>query len=245
MTRVVATGTYSSGRSQEEAKSAGQMVDSAMDRMMEVLTNIEKIGKEMLEFSEKAKEIGKIVEVIGGVAQQTNLLALNATIEAARAGEYGRGFAVVADEIRKLSESTTKFTEEITGIVTEIDEGSEEAITDVREVLKNIQDGKGVINSSVQSLGVIVRISLDSLHELNRISDLTKQQTEGAEKMVKAVDEIAKVAEDNAASTEEVSAATEEQTASMEEMASSAQELSDTAEELKSVVDNFKLESEV
>jgi len=237
--------SQTSDKSQEEARNAGDMVDSAMERMMEVLDDMEKIGIDMLRFSEQAKEIGKIVEVIGGVAQQTNLLALNATIEAARAGEYGRGFAVVADEIRKLSESTTKFAEEITGIVKVIDDSSEETMSDLRDVLKNVQDGKDVINSAVNSLNGVVRIALDSLHELNRISTLTQEQSYGAEKMVKAVDEIARVAEDNAAATEEVSAATEEQTASMEEMASAAQELSDTAERLKNIVNSFKLDPEL
>jgi methyl-accepting chemotaxis protein len=39
-----------------------------------------------------AREIGKIISVIDGIAFQTNLLALNAGVEAARAGEAGRGF---------------------------------------------------------------------------------------------------------------------------------------------------------
>jgi methyl-accepting chemotaxis protein len=115
----------------------------------------------------------------------------------------------------------------------------------VRDVLKNVQDGKDVINSAVNSLNGVVRIALDSLHELNRISTLTQDQSAGAEKMVKAVDEIARVAEDNAAATEQVSAATEEQTASMEEMASAAQELSDTADRLKNIVNSFKLDPEI
>lgn len=235
----------SSGKSQDEAKSANDLVENALERMQGIFGNMESIGKGMLGFSERAKEIGNIIDVISGVAQQTNLLALNATIEAARAGEYGRGFAVVADEIRKLSESTTKFAEEITGIITDIGDGSEEAVSEIREVLKNVQEGRDVINSVMQSLGGIVKIALDSLHDLSKISELSQKQAEGAEEMVKSIDEIARVAEDNAASTEEVSAATEEQTASMEEMASSAQEMSDTSEELKSIVDKFKLEPEV
>ena len=67
-----------------------------------------------------SKHMGKafnLLEDVSGIANQTNLLALNAAIEAARAGEAGRGFAVVADEVRKLSQNSNRFSEEIGTVV--------------------------------------------------------------------------------------------------------------------------------
>ena len=58
------------------------------------------------EMERASQQIGKVSELIQGIASQTNLLALNATIEAARAGSAGKGFAVVAGEVKDLARQT-------------------------------------------------------------------------------------------------------------------------------------------
>jgi Methyl-accepting chemotaxis protein (MCP) signalling domain/Chemoreceptor zinc-binding domain len=101
----------------ENNRSAVSQISQSLDMLS---GDTEQTTRNVQNLTERAQQIGSIVQLIKEVADQTNLLALNAAIEAARAGEQGRGFAVVADEVRKLAERTGKATSEIASIVVAI-----------------------------------------------------------------------------------------------------------------------------
>ncbi len=66
---------------------------------------------------ESIAAINEMMGIISSIAGQTNVLAMNASIEAAHAGESGKGFAVVAGEIRRLAESTSAQSKEISSVL--------------------------------------------------------------------------------------------------------------------------------
>jgi len=94
-----------------------------------------------------------------------------------------------------------------------------------------------------KALEEIVLVVIDEVKKVQEISQLTQQQTKGAEQMVATIDDIAKVAMDNAASSEQTSAATMEQTASMEQMADSAQRLSSLGDKLSEAIAKFRVDN--
>ncbi|HEY6008802.1 MAG TPA: methyl-accepting chemotaxis protein [Geobacteraceae bacterium] len=226
------------------AQKGGELANDSLERMKSFFDNVESTSRQFMDLNAKLQQVGKIADFIGEIARQTNMLALNASIEAARAGEYGKGFAVVADEVRKLADGTARSATDIINLIAIIKEGSHDLYETFVASSKDISEGKKNIDITAASFRDILETVIETERKANSIADLSSMQTEGAEKMVRAIDEIAKVADDNAAATEEVSAATEEQSAAMQEMAHAAQELAKLSDELLQVVARFKINPE-
>jgi methyl-accepting chemotaxis protein len=84
--------------------------------------------------------IGKVADIISGIASQTNLLALNATIEAARAGEAGKGFAVVANEVKQLAAQTARSTGDIARHIAEVRVATDNSVAAVGQIERTIAE---------------------------------------------------------------------------------------------------------
>jgi methyl-accepting chemotaxis protein len=208
----------------EASKNATTSASDGRDLVQETVSAIERMSNDVQgtatligNLADESRDIGKVLDVIRGLADQTNLLALNAAIEAARAGEAGRGFAVVADEVRALAHRTQQSTSEIERMIGSIQGGTEQAVNSMRssteraESTLNIAKGAGLaldtINSAVVEINernLVIASAAEEQAQVARevdrnlvnIRDLSTQSATGANQTSAASNELSRLAVD-------------------------------------------------
>ncbi|QTT91300.1 methyl-accepting chemotaxis protein [Pseudomonas chlororaphis] len=208
----------------EASNDATQSASEGRNLVRETVSAIELMSSEVQssanrisELAEESRDIGKVLDVIRGLADQTNLLALNAAIEAARAGDAGRGFAVVADEVRALAHRTQQSTSEIERMIGSIQSGTEHAVESMRTSTEradstlSIARGAGgaldTINTAVNEINERNLVIASAAEEqalvarevdrnLVNIRDLSVQSATGANQTSDASHELSRLAVD-------------------------------------------------
>ncbi|MGU9806962.1 UNVERIFIED_CONTAM: methyl-accepting chemotaxis protein [Pseudomonas sp. CM11] len=208
----------------EASKDATASAGDGRDLVQETVSAIERMSADVQstatligDLANESRDIGKVLDVIRGLADQTNLLALNAAIEAARAGEAGRGFAVVADEVRALAHRTQQSTSEIERMIGSIQSGTEHAVDSMRnsteraESTLNIARGAGLsldtINTAIVEINernLVIASAAEEQAQVARevdrnlvnIRDLSVQSATGANQTSAASAELSRLAVD-------------------------------------------------
>lgn len=211
---------------EREVNDGDKIVSTTLQSIMSLAKDVENASAVISKLESDSGEIGKILEVIRGIAEQTNLLALNAAIEAARAGEQGRGFAVVADEVRTLASRTHSSTQEIQSMIQRLQQGVYNAVTVMEKSRTNSHETVGFANKT-QNILQSIKKSVSEINGKNiQIATATEEQTMVAEEMHRNITDISRV--------------TELTVASINDVERSSRKLTEYSSQLKSKIAFFK-----
>lgn len=206
-----------------------ESLKSVLGIMEGIIKSIETTYNAIKVLEERSGQMDEILSVIGSISEQTNLLALNASIEAARAGEAGRGFAVVADEVRRLADNSQKSLSDISIIVNEFKEKTNQ----VQELMEDNNDKIGVGNkflnetvTNVISMIEALKLSGENIDEINKLTNNLLKETEN---VVNFNSDIVEKTQNTIDMFNTVSDSVGESAATSEEIASSAEELKSIA----------------
>lgn len=211
----------------DQAQHSAKTVQDAVTQIEHVAANVESTAGQIQALSEHVQKIGNITVVIRDVADQTNLLALNAAIEAARAGEQGRGFAVVADEVRKLAERTTLSVQEISSVISTIQNSVAATVSAMQSNRTQVGEVVATARAASASMDTIRHATETVRDAIQGISEAMREQRSAAGELSRNVETIAQMSEENATAVSSV--------------AGTAQSLVAVSDDLKTAVSRFSV----
>jgi len=226
------------GRISEEGakfgRDAGIKIKSVVEISEQTVSGMERLNAEIL-------KIGDIARTITDISNQTNMLSLNAAIEAARAGEHGRGFAVVAGEVRNLASQVKGATQEITDLISSIQEISEETAGSLLSAHGEIQETIDFVENTVSAMDNISAAIDKATEEVEEIAKSTDTQAEATGRVMQSMEEANRITKENLKRAEDMAAINEEIAASSYQVNKATGDLTGMTESLKTLVNRFEL----
>lgn len=189
----------------------------------------------------KSHAIGKIIQVINGIADQTNLLSLNASIEAARAGEMGRGFAVVADEIRKLAEESLAASNEIKKVIQEINEQTTDTVSTAKKAENIVNMQTQIVDETIKTFRDMNTGVEKLITNLSTIGQNMKNMDSAREGTLSAVESISAISEETLAASNSVDETVNVQSDAVKALDEAAKTLGENAKDLNEAINTFRI----
>ncbi|MCR5368502.1 methyl-accepting chemotaxis protein [Eubacterium sp.] len=214
----------------------------AIDRTQKMLDNVKDQTNAAIAKSKAVEKIQELTAAIKAIAAQTGLLSLNASIEAARAGEQGRGFAVVAGEIGNLASQSTEAVNNITSIVSEVQQAVVNMTECLNTTLKFLEET--VANDYQDFSEVGVRYSEDASSfdkSMSTISTSSIELSEAIKDIVVAVNGINTTISEATAGISDISEKTNDMVSSTSRTNSMIEENLEDAVRLRELVSKFKI----
>ncbi|ELS03838.1 methyl-accepting chemotaxis protein [Xenococcus sp. PCC 7305] len=205
-------------------------MEKTVDSIINLRTTVGETAKKMKRLGESSQKISQVVSFIEEIALKTNVLAINASVEAGRAGEQGHGFTIVAEQVGALAAQSAAATKEIASIVAAIQRETQEVSQAMESGTSQVVESTRLVESTKQSLGLVLEKSQDINQLMRSISQKTISQTTTSQTVTNLMQQIAELSEKSSKSSKEI----------VQSMVETAQ----VAQNLESTVAKFKVNSD-
>ncbi|TWC29953.1 methyl-accepting chemotaxis protein [Pseudomonas sp. SJZ079] len=198
----------STARTREVAQGGRQSVEEALKGMGQIREQMQAVAESIMRLGEQSQTIGEIVASVSDLAEQSNLLGVNASIEAMRAGETGKGFSVVAQEVKALADQSKQATNQVRGILGEIQKAMTKAVLLAEQGSKTVEAGYERAQSSGEAIRALDSSIAESSEMALQIAATSQQQMVGMDQVANAMSSIREASQSNVSGTRQMDQAT-------------------------------------
>jgi methyl-accepting chemotaxis protein len=198
----------STARTREVAQGGRQSVEEALKGMGQIREQMQAVAESIMRLGEQSQTIGEIVASVSDLAEQSNLLGVNASIEAMRAGETGKGFSVVAQEVKALADQSKQATNQVRGILGEIQKAMTKAVLLAEQGSKAVEAGYERAQSSGEAIRALDSSIAESSEMALQIAATSQQQMVGMDQVANAMSSIREASQSNVSGTRQMDQAT-------------------------------------
>ncbi len=223
--------------SNEVSKEGLLNIEKSNDKSVDT---INMVNESIQDLYNQINRISEVTKMINDISSQTNLLSLNASIEAARAGEAGKGFAVVADEVSKLAVESNKYAEEISSIISDIENKVTYTINLSKEVKVVAEEQVSTVDKSKDDFNKVDNLLSDILININNMDDGIKKTEETRAAMIGYIDRLFEISQEFSQSTSDVSKLSTDFNNNIQNLSEGSLSLRESSDNLMDMVSQFK-----
>jgi methyl-accepting chemotaxis protein WspA len=182
------------GEAATQAESGHSELGDMETAMRQLVKATASISSRLGVISDRANKISTVVTTINKISDQTALLSLNAAIEAEKAGELGKGFSVVAREISRLADQTAVATQDIEGVVKEVQSAVSSGVMEMDKFSEEVRQRVDEVNRVATALGKMIE-KVEALEpEFEAAKQGMNAQTQAAQQINEAMQQLAETA---------------------------------------------------